>query len=156
MNEALSQLAWDALQKANVAESKKLRPDLMTWRRGSAQMALRINEELGNVTIYSVLVSGITPSDELYRYLLKYNSLQRRESLALLENEGILYIVLKYTIGIDWVTQDMLEHHVFAMQEVADKLDTELADKYGGQLTFDDWNKMEQSQVDHLLDDLFG
>ena len=72
------------LRDAKVTELNKVRKDLLTWRRGSAQLVLKVNPMLNNFSIYSVIVTDVTPTPELYRYLLGYNSLQRRESLGLL------------------------------------------------------------------------
>jgi hypothetical protein len=42
------------------------------------------------------------------------------------------------------------------MQEVADKLDTEIAQQFGGSMHFADWDKMDQKGVDDMLENLFG
>jgi hypothetical protein len=154
--DALYQSLFQALAAAKVQELKKIRKDLMTWRRGSAQLALRINPVLHNLSIYSVLVTDVAPSMELYRYLLGYNTLQRRESLGLLERDGRNYIVLKYTMELELAQEAAVQRHVFALQEIADALDTELAEQFGGKLHFDDWKKLDQKSVDNLLDNLFG
>jgi hypothetical protein len=153
---ALGQTAWDWLLQANVVDPHRIRPDLMTWRRGSAQMALRINAELHNFSIYSALVSGVRPSEALYKYLLAYNSLQRLESLGLQEHDARWYIVLKYTMELELVSREVLQHHVFCLQERADVLDTELARRFGGSLRFEDWKKLDQKSVDNMIDALFG
>jgi len=147
---------WEWLQQAKVAEPHQLREDLMTWRRGSAQMVLRLNAELGNVSIYSALVSGVRPNEALYKYLLSYNTLQRREALGLLEREGRWYILLKYTMEMELASRDVVQRHVFFLQERADALDTELAERFGGTLRFEDWKKLDQASVDSMIDDLFG
>lgn len=139
-----------------MADATRVRKDMMTWCRGSAQMVLKINGVLNNVSIYSVLVAGVKGTDELYRYLLTYNVLQRRESLGLVEKQGKMYIVLKYTMELEIVDATALQRHVYAMQEVADKLDTEIVQKFGGDMHFDDWDKMDQGSVDNLLENLFG
>ena len=147
---------WQYLTEANVVDLQRVRADMMTWRRGSAQMVLKINEALNNISIYSVLVAGVFASDALFRHLLIYNVLQRRESLGLVVKNDKLYIVLKYTMELDLVDGDVLQRHVYALQEVADKLDTELSDLFGGSMHFDDWDKLDQSGVDNLLENLFG
>jgi hypothetical protein len=147
---------WRYLNAANVAEPQRIRKDMMTWRRGSAQMVLKINAALNNVSIYSVLVAGVDGTEELFRYLLTYNVLQRRESLGLVEKKGKLYIVLKYTMELEIVDGPVLQRHVYAMQEVADKLDTEIAQQFGGSMHFADWDKMDQKGVDDMLENLFG
>ncbi len=147
---------WNSLTSTNVVEPQRVKKDLMTWRRGSAQLALKINPTLDNLSIYSVLASDVPPSDALFRYLLGYNVRQRRESLGLLESEGKTYIVLKYTMELQIIDQEVLQRHIYALQEIADELDTELVEKFGGLLRFEDWNKMDQGSVDHLLDDLFS
>jgi hypothetical protein len=147
---------WNWLLQAKVAQPHQLRPDLMTWRRGSAQMVLRVNAELGNVSIYSALVSGVRPNEALYKYLLAYNSLQRREALGLLDRDGRWYILLKYTLEMELATQDVIQRHVFFLQERADALDTELAERFGGTLRFEDWKKLDQASVDSMIGDLFG
>ena len=144
------------LRDAKVKELNKVRKDLLTWRRGSAQLVLKVNPMLNNFSIYSVIVTDVTPTPELYRYLLGYNSLQRRESLGLLERSGRHYIVLKYTMELELATVPVVQRHVFALQEIADNLDTELAQQFGGKLHFEDWNKMDQKSVDNLLENLFG
>jgi len=154
--QAVYDACWQALQSCTVAELKRLRPDLITWRRGSAQMVLKINPGLDNLTVYSVLVAGVPPSTELYRYLLAYNVLQRRECLGLAERDGKLYVVLKYTMELAVATMPVLQRHVYALQEVADKTDTELRDRFGGSLAFDDWETLDQEGVDSLLANLFG
>ncbi|NIP71597.1 MAG: YbjN domain-containing protein, partial [Gammaproteobacteria bacterium] len=125
---------WEHLQGAELAELKRVRDDLFTWRRGSAQMVLKVNPALNNLSIYSVLVTGVEPSVELYRHLLHYNILQRRESLGLFEKGDKLYIVLKYTLELELMSNDVLQRHVFHMQEIADQLDTELVNQFGGVL----------------------
>lgn len=152
----LSEDFWEYLGTSNVVELQRVRDDMMTWRRGSAQMVLKINEGLNNISIYSVLVAGILGSEALFRYLLTYNVLQRRESLGLVEKDNKLYVVLKYTMELELVDADVLQRHVYALQEVADKLDTELVDQFGGAMHFDDWDKLDQGGVDNLLEDLFG
>ena len=147
---------WDSLCEANVVDPHQIRPDLMTWRRGSAQVAMRINPELNNVSIYSVLVSYVQPSEPLYRYLLAYNNLQRLESLGLLKHGDHWYIILKYTLELQLVSNDVLQRHVFYLQERADELDTELAGQFGGTLHFEDWQKLQQGDVDSMIDNLFG
>ena len=102
------------------------------------------------------MVAGVAPSEALFRHLLIYNVLQRRESLGLVEKNEKLYIVLKYTMELDLVDGDVLQRHVYALQEVADKLDTELSELFGGSMHFDDWDKLDQSGVDNLLENLFG
>jgi hypothetical protein len=154
--EALFESHFQALKRANVKELTRIRKDLLTWRRGSAQVVLKINPTLNNVSIYSVLVTDVKPSIELYRYLLGYNTLQRREALGLFEQDAKLYVILKYTMELELATLEVVQRHVFALQEVADELDTELAGKFGGKLHFDDWNKLDQGRVDNLLSSLFG
>jgi hypothetical protein len=144
------------LRDAKVKELNKVRKDLLTWRRGSAQLVLKVNPVLNNLSIYSVIVTDVKPTVELYRYLLGYNSLQRREALGLLERNGRHYIVLKYTMELELATVPVVQRHVFALQEIADNLDTELAQQFGGKLHFEDWNKMDQKSVDNLLENLFG
>lgn len=147
---------WGCLQHTNVVEPHRIRPDLMTWRRGSAQLALKVNPALDNLSIYSVLVSEVAPSEALFRYLLSYNVRQRRESLGLLEREGKVYIVLKYTMELELINQEVLQRHIYALQEIADQLDTELVEQFGGHLTFQEWDKMDQASVDNLMDELFN
>ncbi len=147
---------YATLQTAQVKELNKVRKDLLTWRRGSAQLVLKVNPVLNNFSIYSVIVTDVTPTIELYRYLLGYNSLQRRESLGLIDRNGKHYIVLKYTMELELATVPVVQRHVFALQEIADNLDTELANQFGGKLHFEDWNKMDQKSVDNLLENLFG
>jgi hypothetical protein len=153
--EALYESHFQALKRANVKELTRIRKDLLTWRRGSAQVVLKINPNLNNVSIYSVLITGVKPSIELYRYLLGYNTLQRREALGLFEQDNKLYVILKYTMELELATIEVVQRHVFALQEVADELDTELASKFGGKLRFEDWDKLDQGKVDNLLTSLF-
>jgi len=147
---------WGYLQAINLVDLKRVRDDLFTWRRGSAQMVLKMNPALNNVSIYSVLVTGVDPSMELYRHLLHYNILQRRETLGVFEKGGKLFIVLKYTMELELVNQEVLQRHVFAMQEIADQLDTELVSQFGGVLHFSDWDRLDQGGVDNLLENMFG
>lgn len=147
---------WSDLQSINLVDLKRVRNDLFTWRRGSAQMVLKVNPALNNLSIYSVLVTGVEPSIELYRHLLHYNILQRRETLGLFEKAGKLFIVLKYTMELELVTHEVLQRHVFAMQEIADQLDTELVSQFGGVLHFSDWDRLDQGGVDSLLENMFG
>ena len=147
---------WACLKKTNVSDPHQLKQDLMVWRRGSAQLVLKVNPALGNLSIYSVLVSAVWPSEALYLHLLTYNVRQRRESLGLLEKDGKTYIVLKYTMELELINQEVLQRHIYALQEIADKLDTELAQEFGGNLKFEEWDKLDQSSVDNLLDGLFG
>jgi len=144
------------LQDIKLVDLKRIRDDLFTWRRGSAQMVLKINPALNNVSIYSVLVTGVEPSIELFRHLLHYNILQRRETLGVFEKGGKLFIVLKYTMELELATGEVLGRHVFAMQEIADQLDTELVNQFGGVLHFSDWDKLDQGGVDNLLANMFG
>ena len=153
---SINEHVWACLQKTHVVEPHRPRPDLMTWRRGSAQLTIKVNPELDNLSIYSVLVSGVAPTEELFRYLLAYNVLQRRESLGMTEKDGKVYIILKYTMELEVVNDDSLQRHILAIQEVADKLDTELAEKFGGSLQFEDWERLNQEGVDDLLGGLFG
>ena len=147
---------WNILNKSNVVEMSRVRKDLMTWRRGSAQLALKINPALNNLSIYSVLVASVAPSEALFRYLLSYNVLQRRESLGMIEKENHTYIVLKYTMELELVNHEIMQRHIYALQEIADELDTELVKKFGGSLHFEDWEKLNQHKVDALMDNLFG
>jgi T3SS (YopN, CesT) and YbjN peptide-binding chaperone 1 len=147
---------WRDLQAINVVDLKRMRGDLFTWRRGSAQMVLKVNPALNNLSIYSVLVTGVEPSLELFRHLLHYNILQRRETLGVFEKADKLFIVLKYTMELELVKGEVLQRHVFAMQEIADQLDTELVSQFGGMLHFTDWDKLDQSGVDNLLANMFG
>jgi hypothetical protein len=147
---------WNGLQNSNLKELDRSKNDLFTWRRGSAQMVLKINPALDNISIYSVLVTGVEPTIDLYRHLLHYNILQRRESLGLFQKGHKQYIVLKYTMELEMVTDEVLLRHVFVMQEIADQLDTELMNQFGGSLHFDDWDKLDQSGVDNLLENMFG
>ena len=147
---------WSGLEQSQLVDLKRVRDDLFSWRRGSAQMALKINPALNNLSIYSVLVTGVEPSPELFRHLLHYNILQRRESLGVFEKSGKLFIVLKYTMELELATQEVLQRHVFAMQEIADQLDTELVNQFGGVLHFNDWDKLDQGAVDNMLEDMFG
>ena len=147
---------WDDLQPIKLVAQKRVRNDLFTWRRGSAQMVLKVNPALNNLSIYSVLATGVHASTDLYRHLLHYNILQRRESLGLFEKGGKLYIVLKYTMELELVTNEVLQRHILAMQEIADQLDTELVNQFGGALHFNDWDRLDQSGVDDLLESMFG
>lgn len=147
---------WETLNKAKVVSPKRERKDLMTWRRGSAQLVLKINPTLNNLSIYSVLVTRVVPTEALYRHLLAYNVLQRRESLGLLAKGNETYITLKYTMELELVNDEVLQRHVYALQEIADQLDTELANQFGGALHFSDWEKLDQEGVDNLMSDLFG
>jgi hypothetical protein len=155
-NTDIVETCWGYLSKTSVVNPRRVRPEVFVWRRGSAQMVLRVNPELNNVSFYSVLVSDVKPSDSLFRHLLLYNALQRREAMGLVEREGKLYVVMKYTLEMELVTAESIQRHAYAMQEVADKLDTELATTYGGQLHYEDWKKLDQSGVDNLLGNLFG
>ena len=146
---------WKSLEESNVKELHKVRDDLFTWRRGSAQMVLKTNPGLGNFSIYSVLATGVQPSIELYRHLLNYNILQRRECLGLFDKDGHLYVVLKYTMELELVTPEVLQRHIYALQEIADDMDTNLVKQFGGSLHFEEWKTMEQSAVDDLLGNLF-
>ena len=152
----LFELHWADLQRIDLVDLKRMRADLFAWRRGSAQMVLKINPALNNMSIYSVMVTGVEPSMELFRHLLHYNILQRRETLGVFEKSGKLYIVLKYTMELELVTHEVLQRHVFAMQEIADQLDTELVSQFGGVLHFSDWDKLDQGGVDNLLENMFG
>ena len=147
---------WADLQSIALVDLKRMRGDLFAWRRGSAQMVLKINPALNNMSIYSVLVTGVEPSLELFRHLLHYNILQRRETLGVFEKGGKLFIVLKYTMELELVSHDVLQRLVFAMQEIADQLDTELVSQFGGVLHFSDWDKLDQGGVDNLLENMFG
>lgn len=147
---------YQTLKAAQVKELNKVRKDLLTWRRGSAQLVLKVNPVLNNFSIYSVLVTDVRPTLELYRYLLGYNSLQRRESLGMIDRNNRHYIVLKYTMELELASVPVVQRHVFALQEIADQLDTELAQQFGGKLRFEDWNKMDQKAVDQLMENLFG
>jgi hypothetical protein len=119
------------------------------------QVVLKINPALNNLSIYSVLVTDVTPSMELYRFLLNYNTLQRREALGMIERDQRHYIVLKYTMELEVASVAVVQRHVFALQEIADQLDTELARQFGGKLHFEDWNKLDQKSVDNLMQSLF-
>ena len=154
--ENLYEQFWQALTAAKVAQAERVRKDLITWRRGSAQMVLKINPTLNNLSLYSVLVADVEPSEALFRHLLAYNILQRRESLGLVEKDGRIYVVLKYTMELEVVTGEALQRHVYAFQEIADELDTQLVKQFGGSLHFEDWAKLDQEGVDTLLDNLFG
>lgn len=154
--EQLYERLWTILSKAKVVNVQRVRKDLISWRRGSAQLAMKINPALNNLSIYSVLVASVTPSEALFRHLLCYNVLQRREALGLIEKDGHTYIVLKYTMELELVDEEIMQRHVYALQEIADELDTELVKKFGGSLHFDDWQKLDQSGVDNLMADLFG
>jgi hypothetical protein len=147
---------WRELQRIELVDLKRMRADLFTWRRGSAQMVLKVNPALNNLSIYSVLVTGVEPSVELFRHLLHYNILQRRETLGVFEKSGKLFIVLKYTMELELATDEVLGRHLFAMQEIADQLDTELVSQFGGVLHFSDWDKLDQGSVDSLLENMFG
>lgn len=147
---------WSDLQAIKLVDLKRVRSDLFTWRRGSAQMVFKVNPALNNASIYSVLVTGVEPSMELFRHLLHYNILQRRESLGVFEKSGKLFIVLKYTMELELVNKEVLQRHVFAMQEIADQLDTELVNQFGGVLHFSDWDRLDQGGVDNLLENMFG
>ena len=147
---------WQTLVDCKVVEPKRSRDDLFLWRRGSAQLVLRCNGELNNLTIYSVLVSGAQPSTALFRYLLSFNLLQRRETLGLATKDGRLMIVLKYTMEMEYLTGPMLQRQILALQEAADQVDTDLAERFGGNLHFEDWNRLNQEQVNGLLEDLFN
>jgi len=57
---------------------------------------------------------------------------------------------------LELATEPIVQRHVYALQEMADQLDTQLARAYGGNLHFEDWDKMDQQGVDNLLDNLFG
>jgi len=155
-NGKLMEAIWNALQNSNLVDLQKVRPDLMTWRRGSAQLVLRVNPQLDNLSIYSVLVAKVKPSEALYKHLLSYNVLQRRESLGMIEKDGETFITLKYTMEINLANEDVLQRHVFALQEIADELDTELVNKFGGILHFDDWKKLDQKSVDSMIVNLFS
>ena len=144
------------LKHANLRDLKQSRKDLLMWRRGSAQLVLKINANLNNLSIYSVLITDVDPTPELYRTLLTYNTLQRREALGMVEREGKSYIVLKYTMELEVATMPVVQRHVFALQEIADQLDTELAKQFGGKLHFEDWEKMDQKSVDNLMESLFN
>jgi len=152
----LSESIWRWLGEAGVKESRRIREDLMTWRRGSAQMAAHVNEELINISIYSVLLSDVEPEPTLLKYLLNYNSLQRIESLGLLQKGDRWFVLLKYTMGTELVNKDVFQKHVYYLQERADYLDTELANRFGGTLHFEDWKKLDQKSVDDMIGSLFG
>ena len=147
---------WRWLSEAKVVESRRIRPDLMTWRRGSAQMAARVNGDMNNLSIYSVLLSDVPPNQALLHYLLHYNSLQRIESFGLLERGDRWYVLLKYTLGLELLSQDAFQSHVFYMQERADELDTDMVKRFGGMLHFEDWKKLDQKSVDDMIGSLFG
>jgi len=153
---ALGASFWGYLSRANLANLRRLRDDLFSWRRGSAQMVLQVSPHLGTFSIYSVLVAGVQDSPELYRYLLNYNTLQRREALGFVERDHQRFVVLKYTMELELGAEAIVQRHVYALQEIADRLDTELVRAYGGSLHFEDWDRMDQAGVDNLLDDLFG
>jgi len=61
-----------------------------------------------------------------------------------------------YASNLELATGEVLGRHVFAMQEIADQLDTELVNQFGGVLHFSDWDKLDQGGVDNLLANMFG
>ncbi|MDH4120553.1 MAG: YbjN domain-containing protein [Deltaproteobacteria bacterium] len=152
----LCDIYWDCLNTCNVDSPHRVSQDLMTWRRGSAQMVIRVNPELHNITFYSILVTGVVPSEQMYSHLLAYNALQRREALGLMDIQGRPSILMKYTLELELALPSVVQRHVLQLQEVADELDTDLASRFGGELQFDDWQKLSQNQVDDLIGSLFG
>jgi hypothetical protein len=91
--------------------------DVQSWNEGSV------------VKTWSLVVTDIQPTPELYEYLLRLNADQQFGAFALDADNDI---VLRHTIIGDTLDPEELRSSVEAIARTADRYDDEIVEKFGG------------------------
>jgi hypothetical protein len=100
-------------------------------RRGSAAATVDIQDwdEGSVVKTWSLVVTDLQPTPELYEYLLRLNADQQFGAFALDADNDI---VLSHTIIGDTLDPEELRSSVEAIARSADRYDDEIVERFGG------------------------
>jgi len=111
-----------------------------TFRQGSARVFLRV-EELGDdktvVAIWAPTNNDVPPKPELFRYIATHNA-YRFGSLLAVERGDKVNVVFKHTLLGDTLDPDELMIAAALVAGTADKVDTEIKEKFGGRIFHED------------------
>jgi hypothetical protein len=100
-------------------------------RRGSADVRVAV-AALGDeavVAVFSWVATGVTPSEELYRYLLTENANFVFGGFGLNPDNTVIY---QHTIVGDTVDKQQLKASVRAVASAADDYDDQITSRFGG------------------------
>jgi len=100
-------------------------------RRGSADVHVSVAalEEQAVVSVFSWVATGVTPSEELYRYLLTENTNFVFGGFALGGDNSVIY---QHSVVGDTIDKQQLRASVRAVADVADGYDDQIAGRFGG------------------------
>jgi type III secretion system-like peptide-binding chaperone len=100
-------------------------------RRGSADVHVSVAalEDKAVVAVFSWVATGVTPSEELYRYLLTENANFVFGGFALGADNTVIY---QHTVVGDTIDKEQLRASVRAVAGVADDYDDQIAGRFGG------------------------
>jgi hypothetical protein len=124
VREALTQLFGEEAQADTSAPSFAL-------RRGSADVHVSVAalEDKAVVAVFSWVATGVTPSEELYRYLLTENANFVFGGFALGPDNTVIY---QHSVIGDTIDKEQLRTSVRAVADVADDYDDRIASRFGG------------------------
>jgi hypothetical protein len=103
-----------------------------TLRRGSADVHITVAPvgEGAAVAVFAWVATGVTPSEELYRFLLTENASSMFGGFALTEDNTVVY---QHTITGESVDKGELRASVRAVADAADNYDDVITSRFGGQ-----------------------
>ena len=100
-------------------------------RRGSADVHVSVAalEDKAVVAVFSWVATGVTPSEELYRYLLTENANFVFGGFGLTTDNTVIY---QHTVIGDAIDKEQLRASVRAVAGVADDYDDQITSRFGG------------------------
>ena len=103
-----------------------------TLKRGSAEINVSVAplEDKAVVAVFSWVVTGATPSEELYKFLLTENSSFILGGFALDQQSNVIF---QHTIVAETVDKQELRASIQAVTAVADEYDDRIVERFGGQ-----------------------
>lgn len=105
-------------------------------QRGSSEVNVTVAplEDNAVVSVFAWVVTGATPTEELYKYLLTENSGFIFGGFALDDKNNVIY---QHTIVGETVDKQQLRTSIRAVTKVADDYDDTIAERFGGKTAKD-------------------
>lgn len=113
-----------------------------TIRHGSARLFIEVRpwgEDSSLVKIIAPLVFHVAPSPELFEHIARHSHDYLFGHLGVTEDDdGSMTILFGHTLLGDFLDPDELMHAIYGIAGTGDELDTELAERFGGDTFHDD------------------
>ncbi|HWN98707.1 MAG TPA: hypothetical protein VNS63_05495 [Blastocatellia bacterium] len=127
--------------------------DTLVLQEGSTFIYARafpIGDKKAGVEIFSYVVADVDVSQELMRYLLTYNLRLILGAFGLAPGEdGKATVVLSHSILGDTMSRDELYASVSAIARVADDLDDQIVETFGGKTALGKLMATEHAPAEH-------